>query len=607
MCSPMSRPGFAFLMSVVLAASTACGPGILSPDTAPPPLFHLEVDATNAVVIEGDVRAALAWSVYSDELVACLDPLEVDGLIVPENFDDPFDPAIALIRQMSSCLQFSERGHVETDSVAVEAEFPASFAIPVDALPDPSLLSGSEGARLGLGDVLVYVDGDNDQTFNETPLGAASFIDRVVGTSRAYREEDYDESLLVYREGELSSVWKFYRGIYGCDDPPLGFSTVTLRFLDDEPYVECVINDAPVTVELDQSGAIDGLACAADPDRYTYTRPGDQGLPADAVGECVEGGDGWFDVVYTTDVNSVCPDVGQYNLVGCSDLTSQEACRATYWDMVGNEPTWWPCTFGNGEQLFIAASDDETPASSGVDTLFTLTWTTGFGGYAPDRITVAAIVDGEGTEVALALGDLADRDGNGAFNAGDELIVTEPQDQPGLFDGGTIPGNYEIVLRVDGAVLEAGGYRYFQPVPVPQLVGVAVSAADAPAAVTTGADDLFAVTFDEAGNGATSYALADVEVNCYVGGEYPVLFSLRDDDFIEGTLFLSNDENGDGRFGVGDSLVTRERENVTSVLDPEGLATWSHDLYCGVSFDVGFNAVVYAASFFLVIDPVAGE
>ena len=59
--------------------------------------------------------------------------------------------------------------------------------------------------------------------------------------------------------------------------------------------------------------------------------------------ECVAA-DGWYDVVFTTDVDSVCPDVGRYDLVGCSDLTSEAACRATAWDLVGSEPSWWPRT-----------------------------------------------------------------------------------------------------------------------------------------------------------------------------------------------------------------------------------------------------------------------
>jgi hypothetical protein len=594
----------------VLALLSACGPGILSPKTPPPPLFFLEVEAQNALVIEGPVRGALAWSVYSDELVTCMDAVEVDGLIELTS-DDPFDPAYQLVAQIQSCVLFSDRGHAETASVAVEAEFPASFTIPVSALPDESVLTGSDGARLGIGDVIVYVDDNGDALFTETALGADAFVDRVVGTSRAFREDDLDESFIVYREGDLSSVWKVYRGMYGCADPPQGFSTVTLRALDDPPFVECVIDDAVVPVELDESGALDGLACVADPDQHTYQRPGDEGLPLGSVGECLESGDGWYDVAFTVDIDSVCPDIGRYDLYGCSDLTSADACRASSWDLRFDEPAWWPCKFsgleGPGEP-FLVVVDEEAAVTPGVDVLFAVEFGDGFGVFPLSSLSVSIVIDDEGSEVPLDIASadaLADNDDNDGFSTGDVITVREPADRPDLFHAASLPGNYLVIVRVDGQVVGGAGARSFQPVLAPSTVDVVTSGVDAPALISNGPDDVALVRYDSGSAGA--FALDDVWVTCQLGGLIGVAFSTDEEQqYHEGTLLLSVDENGDGLFGAGDTLTLRERdvlpEGLQSPLNPEGLASFSPALYCNVLVDVGFDAFVYTNGFEITLE-----
>lgn len=458
------------------------------------------------------------------------------------------------------------------------------------------MLTGHPGARLGIGDVLVYVDDNGDGALTETPLGAGAFIDRVVGTSTAWREEDVDESFLVWREGELSSVWKLFRGIYGCADPAEGFSTVTLRALDDVPYVECVIDNAAVPVELDDT-ALASLACAADPDRHIPQRPSeDVGLPAGAVGACVAAGDGWQDVRYTVDPDSVCPDVERYDLVGCSDLTSEAACDATSWNLLGSEPAWWPCSGFDG--LGITVIDDEGALTDGVDDLFGLVMFEGFGSFLIDDLAV--VIEGPNGSLTLSSDafTLDDADNNGAWSVGDALTVHELVGSS--FTADTLPGAYPVRIYAGGIeVLPEHGFRSWQPGVFPTITPLEVTAVDAPAPLTFDADQIALVTWT--GVNRAPLALEDVRVNCALGGELPVSFgdNLATD---AAAMELADDVDDDGLFSRGDTLLLVERTNLAFGLDPEGLSSFGGLLYCDLSIDVGFNAFVSAAHFTVGLD-----
>ena len=200
------------LFSIPLAV--ACGDGVQTPQGTPPaPLFSVRAEATGSLTADAPVRAALAWTVTSPELIDCLDAIDVVGVLSFSNETSLEDEQTA--GALQRCLIFSERARVETASVPIEAQFPLALEIPVLTLPDTALLSGDARSRLGLADVVVYEDQDQDGVFDETVRGAVDFADVVKGTSRAIDEDDIDQSLVVYREGELSSVWKIFRAIYG--------------------------------------------------------------------------------------------------------------------------------------------------------------------------------------------------------------------------------------------------------------------------------------------------------------------------------------------------------------------------------------------------------
>jgi hypothetical protein len=570
------RPSLAV---VLVAVAAACGDGVITADGTPPPtLASVRATAAGALGVDaGDLRAALAWNIYSDELLECLDAVEVDG---PLDFASDNDALIA--QQLQLCWSFSERGRVETASVAIEPSFPASFTIPVDALPDPSLLSGRAGARLGIADLLVYSDDNGSGVFEETARGANAFADRVQGTSLPVGEEDVDGAWVIYREGELAPIFKIFEALYGCPEPPLGFSTLLVQIAEDDDSVSCTVDDTPVPVALEASARVASLGCAADPQSHQMTRPqDDEGIPADAAGVCVAV-DGYYDLYITLTPDSVCPSFRLYTLAGCADTTSLEACRASSWSLLGDEPAWWPCKYSAGELAFFF----EEPAivGDGIDTLFSISWFDGLG-----QIDVSALeveieqIDGP---VRIGAAGLAhgDTDGNGVWNAGERVVVSEIDD---TFNTSTAPGTYAVRLLVDGVALESREY-FWQPRPLPEVPQIALTAVDAAAPITDGVDEVALLAY--VGEGP-AFAFDGLVVHGYVGGELPLSFQAGD-----GGLVLTTDANGDGAFGPGDTLLLLDGGDPFYSLTPDVIASFGAHLYLSLSAEIAFHTSAYVGA-----------
>jgi hypothetical protein len=288
--------------------------------------------------------------------------------------------------------------------------------------------------------------------------------------------------------------------------------------------------------------------------------------------------DEYAELLVTLDVASVCPSFRRYALVGCSDLSSEQACRATFWDLENNPPgapSWWPCNFGNdqGPRLVVG---DPREARDGVDAqLFTLTYRGGVQQLAVDDVEIALVI--AGVEVPLAA-TLTDRDGNGVFNFGDVLVVGEATD---ALSPATAPGNYTVSVRVGGTPLEVFGL--YAPVPLPEVAPIEVTAADAPAAITDGIDDIAVVTY--AGDGV-GHPFSALSVHVLVGGELPLSFSAAG-----GGVLAHVDADGDGLFEPGDALVFREESTEPfASLTREVVESFSGLLYVTVNVDVGENA-----------------
>ncbi len=128
--------------------------------------------------------------------------------------------------------------------------------------------------------------------------------------------------------------------------------------------------------------------------------------------------------------------------------------------------------------------------------------------------------------------------------------------------------------------------RYSPAVAPPVAPVLLFSGADAAAVITDGVDDLFTVTW-EGGDVAGPFAVADLSVSGYLGGELPVGGAGSD-------LVLRTDVNNDGLFGVGDTLLVRERADFPGV-NQEDLSLFTNELFgVGVTVPVGFNLSLHA-------------
>jgi hypothetical protein len=562
-----------FLVPLVVA----CGDGVQTPQGTPPaPLFSVRAEATGSLTAEAPVRAALAWTVTSPELSACLDSIDVDGVL--SFSDETYLEDEQIAGALQRCLTFSERARVETASVAIESQFPLALEIPVLTLPDTALLSGDAAARLGIADVIVYEDQDQDSVFDETARGALDFADVVKGTSRALDEDDPEYSFVAYREGELSSVWKIFRAVYGCPDPAPGFSTVTLS-IDDNGIPGCVIDDRAVAVELRDDISV--LGCAPEGDSGEPIRADRvEGIPVDAAATCEVGlADGVFDVIYTAEPNSVCPSLTTLSLVGC-DTSSEAACRATFYDLAANPPSWWPCSFGNGTQRYVYQENAATRLTSSRDALFEYSYFEGLDAFPLASLRVEMDL-ADGSVVSDFALTVTDADGNGVWNAGDRIAVVEGVER---FDVDTPAGNYPLRLLAGDEVIVAGSFA--MPVAFPTVPVLTFVAADAPAALTEGIDDLCTVTWTE--GESAPFAVAGISVRGYIGGEWPFggLGS-------EGVLTLLDDVDNDGLFGRGDTLLVRDHPEGFNNVTADLLQAFGAMTFIEVSVPVAFNMSGY--------------
>jgi hypothetical protein len=533
------------------------------------PVFNVRGETRGALAadVTGTLRAALSWSVYSAELVECLDGVEVDGLL---DFNDDADWLVA--ERLELCYAFSERGQRETASVSVAPDVD-SFTIPLGALPDDNLLTGADGARLGVASVMIYTDDNQSGAFEETPRGALAFSDTVHGTSLPVDEYATQASWLVYRDGEVSPLWKLYRAFYGCGDPAQGFSTMTVTIDNDLGTVSCVLDDRPVAVEL--LADIEFLGCAADPERHTLHRAAAQDAwPAGAEGIC-DNSNGFYDLYVTEQANSVCPSFRVYTLEGCSDMSSEQACISTYWSDFGNEPGWWPCAFETDvPALFVEetlhATDDNDAQ------LFAIRWYAGAGDLDLSRLSVVIETGNGNVTLDGAALSLVDNDQNGVLNAGDRVRVGETNNE---FTTNTAPGRYLVRVLLDGAPISTQGEGAYEPVELPTFTAVELTAVDAPAAITDDIDDVAIVTYSGEGPGV---AFDTLSARGYLGGEYPLAF----------TVVAQNDLDGDGLFEPGDSALLRDGAGDFEQATPELLAAFGGFIYLSLHAEVVENVIV---------------
>lgn len=585
---PSLSLSFLPLVAVVASMVSGCGSGLFTPEGAPaPPLFLVQANLRGALAADfsGELRGALAWGVYSDELIDCLDGVMVDRPLDYANDEEDYATALRVL----SCRDFSERGRIENASVPIEAQLPSRFTIPVGSLPAPSVLSGETGAYFGIAEVVVYADDNGNSILDETPLGADAFVDRVVGTSRSFADFGAEGSWIIYREGELSPVWKLFRALWGCPDPAPGFSRLHIDINDLGTTATCALDQEPIDVVLRDD--IEGLGCAFDPESYVMQRAiTSEGWSADSVGVCelMYGYDDedHYDLYLTESWSSVCPSFRRLTLVGCSDTSSPEACEATAWDDLGDAPAWWPCKFSDGTRLSFLLEDPVNATDGNDEALFELFWSDGLGSAAPSRIAV--ILDDETTPAADLTLDaagftLVDQDENGVFNAGDRLVVGETANQ---LTTQTPPGAYRVRLIIDGVEVAPNQARYYEPVAPPPVALIDTFSVDAAAATTDGIDELVIITHFGAEDGRSAFAFSDITASVLVGGELP----LPEMSLENGALIFIDDVDRDGLFESGDSLLLRDPSTEPfQQVSPEVTASFGNNLDITLFVKTGVN------------------
>ena len=215
------------------------------------------------------LRASLIWETQSQELLACLDRAETEDEVYDCTTPEDFQPVQA------------------SKSVAIEPTFPASFEVPLYLLPDLEVLSGERKSLLGYGVLVVYEDGNQNMELDLVSPGATASADTILASGIPTDANRRD--LVVYREGELSPLWKLFEyHPYGCPEPPQGFSILTRDFHAAEGYT-CTVSPASegtIPVHFEDSDDLRQLICEPQSDINTYPDPAQPPPPAAGRAAC---------------------------------------------------------------------------------------------------------------------------------------------------------------------------------------------------------------------------------------------------------------------------------------------------------------------------------
>lgn len=216
-------------------------------------------------------------------------------------------------------------------SVPIETNFPASFRVPIHALPEPDFLGGKDGNYLGKAVLVVYSDGNRNGRLDLTPNDAIEPVDRVLSGG-------HFEYTLIYREGELSPLW---RTMAGCAEPPQGFSLV-LRDVSAAMACQggscdfpCQVHGAEAEIELrlgaktldDREIICEPAPAEAQERQYPHEPP-----PPGAATRCTESG---FSLFVNAHPERYCTRANTLHY----SLWSPNGA----WDIQNNPPSWWPC------------------------------------------------------------------------------------------------------------------------------------------------------------------------------------------------------------------------------------------------------------------------
>jgi hypothetical protein len=389
------------MVLVPLLAVVSCG-DIHSTSSLGDPLVILDAQVEGQLPANISallLRASLIWETQTPELLACLDRAETEDEVYACTTPEDFQPVQA------------------SRSVAIEPTFPASFEVPLYLLPDLEMLSGQGDSLLGYGVLVVYEDGNQNMELDLVPPGATESADTILASGLP--TDAHRRDLVVYREGELSPLWKLFANPpYGCSEPPQGFSILTREYHAATGY-SCVVRPAAkatIPVHFEDSDGQRQLICEPGSNMNTY--PSKPPLP-DWETTCH-----FHDTLeYVENPSWYCKYKQIYQLAGCE---AYYGCVDPDWDLTGNPPAWWPCT-GEADDGFSIADhpDDLTPFA---DELFLINYDSGEDRYALNELEVWILVTR--TEGLVLTHPhyvwFIDNDGDSLYSPGDQLEVFEP-------------------------------------------------------------------------------------------------------------------------------------------------------------------------------------
>lgn len=389
----MSKTQSTLFFALLASAIGSCAQ-MHSADDLGDPLVTLtgsiEGDAPDGVVAE-EVRVSLIWASLPQEMADCLDEAEGSDSIGACVGTNAFVPALT------------------SRSVDITPVFPASFELPLHTLPSPDVLSGSSDALFSYGILVGFEDGNQNEKLDLVGPEATDSIDRVVASSMGTGSIDF----VVYREGELSSLWKMFSGA-GCPtELPVGFSVV---HLDASSCVVANASDQTISLVFDDSGDVRNLICEPQvpPSTFPASAP-----PQGATVTCHSA----TALEFVPDPSRYCKHEVLYDLAGCDS----SVCNEPEWDLRGNPPSWWPCSNETSDG-FLLSDQPGALTDGGGDALFRITYVSGGATYALTalNIWVATSADGYTSLYAPEFFSHTDNDDDGVFSQGDELIAFEP-------------------------------------------------------------------------------------------------------------------------------------------------------------------------------------
>ncbi len=392
--------------------------GIHSADDLGEPLIVFEgsIEGQAPVgLVTSTLQAALIWAEVPSTVGTCLEDAETAETVQSCLASNVFAPALA------------------SRSVDITPVFPAAFELPLYTLPGTEVLSGNGNARFGYGVLAVYDDGNQNRVLDLVPPEATDSIDTVIAAS--LREQQHGGiDFVVYREGELSPLWKMF-SFAGCpEELPSGFSVVHISSSEG-----CVVGDATdrsLSLYFDDSEELRDLLCEPQVEPSSYP---DSAPPQEVEFSC----QGSSALEFVADPSRYCKQVVTFELAGCDH---DPICAEPEWDLRPEPPTWWPCTgdISNGFQL---TDSPGALTSAGGDALFKISNLSDDQTY--DLSIIEIWVETEPSKVtslyAPEFVTHVDNDEDGLLSIGDELLAFEPETLSILDDSNAGPLTVSLV------------------------------------------------------------------------------------------------------------------------------------------------------------------